>query len=487
MTAVSRGFLRALFSWPTLTLAVCLVAITAYGTLVTWAGLDISAWIVLLGSLTSSQSIIVLAFLWWIVTLMRIANRSTNELVLVRYGSRLHVLRGALGEAVGELMAAGAVIAVTTTAAAPWHWDLAWAAPNIYPALQAAFSSPLVALFAATVYAASAFLLLAVVGLSIALTVGSRWTLGCLLVIYVWAALSAFGVTNALSAIDISRAFTLVWAISTGSGPLPLVLLGLAAAGSVVAVGARDGGGNWRQLVLSASKRIVLWPSALSFAIALTVFSGSGSIAVDQALSAFFVGDNGDVVMYFAAMVPILAGATFAFAPAVAAAGERFEEEAIRDGSALRWVVRRFASCLVRAALMGVCIVCAVLIAAVIARPEAPSISWVTPAAFFAARVALQVTLYSAIGFVLLWFTPIAVTWPIALVGALALGYPFIYSLGTLNVFAAFASNPASPGSPLDWSRNGVLLLAFTLTIGALLIGAARNRTPHSSLKQIAG
>lgn len=484
MRSFARGFVATSTSWPTLVLVASLTLLTLYGTVDGWTDTDAGAWIVLLGSLSSSQSIIVLGLLWWIFILMRIASWRADELVLVRHGSRLRSLRVGLAEAVGALAAGGVLLAIPTVATAPWDWSVHWQVPGAFVPLQQLFTSPLTALVAVAAYAASAFLLVAVVGLSVALVLGVSWARTVLGVLYVWSALSAFGLTAGLAPLDVSRVFTLVWAITTNAGSYPQVLGGLAAAASVLLVIAAD-----RRLYVggigSLSAGHWLWaPVGLALVFSLTSFSGDSAQPAAVAVVGFFAGQYADLVTYCATMLPVLVAATVAIAPAAVSADGRYIEEASRWGSAPRWLLRHLRGALVRSAVAAAGIASVVMLTAIAVLLESPSTSLLTTTAVIAGRVFVQIALYAVVGLALLWFAPIAGAWAICVVVALALGYPLIVPLGSFNVFAAYSTNPVEGAVTFDHVPILTASLVLVVVVATALIGAARARSPIRNLNE---
>lgn len=480
MKITFRGFIYGISSAPTLILAAVMVSVTLYGTLVTWAGTDASAWVVLLSSLGTSQSIIVFGLLWWLVRIHAVAKWATNELVLVRSGSRVRALGGAVALALGELLATGLVIAIVSIASAPWRWHNEWHFSGGDQAIESFFTRPLTALLATGVYAAVAFMLVAILLFSVALRHGAQWAIGVSAVIYAWAAMSSFGVTDDVAVLDISRAFTLPWALTTGSFIFPLLLLAVAAFIAFRRVRVLDHFAHRRSWFAFDSRLAVLLPMLLSFVFAALAFVSMEHATQGELVVAFFAGDGGDLVLYLAAMGLILTGATVAIAPSVSSAEDRYTEESIRDGSARRWFTRHAVVWFLRSFAISAGIVLAVLAAALIVQPGTMAADLSRDAFIVFVRVAVQVFFYASLGQLLLWVAPIAVAWPTTIATALVLGYPFVLDLGDANVFAAFSTIHEGLPAIADWNS---IYGAFACAVAAVIATAMRattNRSPSS-------
>lgn len=499
MRFILRGAATAVTSWPTFAiLAYCITAVMVTRLNMAAEDQPRPTGDVLLFAVLSIRVIVSIGLLWWVLLLVPLVNRLTSEYVLLRAGSRTRALGIGVLECVGILATTGIVVLACVVAVAPWNWQQGWVSPDLIDAFGT--TNPVFGVLAAAAYAGLGMLGVGVAVLAIALLTGPRTALIVMIGLYLWAFLSAFGVTASLPALDLSRVFVLTLVLLEHAGAWPMLALAIAVTASILWVVARDRGWRIRPRALLTARQAGWAVVALAalFAVATTTVRGApetdpalGPVdPVRAILAGFFAGEYGSLAVFTAAMLPILLGATVALGPAVAAAEGRYLEEAIRMRGPVGWTLRHLRAAATRCILIGFGIVAVVTLVA-LARvgwlADIAHAAWPSFAGTLAAQVIVQLLFYVALGAALLWLAPIDVAWTITVGAALVLGYPLIAHLGPANIFAVFSNNPAAIRPTTTWTPTIAAGILALLALATALVAAARRRAPLANLNLTTG
>ncbi|MFT4229796.1 MAG: hypothetical protein QM602_05860 [Microbacterium sp.] len=453
-----------------------------------------NAWDIALPALTDTKISNVVVLGWWLITLLAPLPWIARPEALIRYGSRLTASLRAVGCLAAPLSAGTAAMAAASLLASQGGWSWAWSDAAVARSvgtetgaftaedLARWFDDPPLAAFATAAYGALFLLLLGLLAMTLAVTAGAGRAAVVLVAVFVWAALSSFGVFDGLPLLDASRLINLPWALHTGSAwALPLV----AALVSVACVAALGAAGSRRRPRLRA---LLAGPWALgAVPLLAAVFAaldpGNTSRSLSENLVGFFGGTFADLPRYLAVMTLVLAAATGAASRLDQRATERYVCEAIRLGSPARWTSRVLAAELGRAVVLALTIPIACALAFLLFRPASVAgFGAALPVVLIVAGLlAVQLAMYVTVILAARWVTAAAGTWPIIAGLGLVFGYPLFIALGPVNVFAAFSIDGLPPAGVQTSALIATAAVTLGATVTALVVGAARRLPPHAS------
>lgn len=485
---MTRRFLRALAPWPMLGAIVATVAFVLFrggGVPQATAG---NIWDRLFPALLDSMVTNVVLLGWWMLVLFPALSMLRRPEALVRYGSPAAAAWGILRRlALTLIVGMFSVTATAVVAAAPAGWSWSWSGTHVNSgtpdassaeALSLIFPSPLAALLASSFYLAAALFVFALAAVMVALVSGRSSGVTVIVVVYLWASLSSFGVFNNMGGLDASRAVNLPWGLythSVTSSMVMMIVIVLVSAFVLVRAGDRHRP-RLRELLTARGASLAIIGTAAGFA-ALSPAVGEADLGASVAR--FFSGSVGDIFQYLAVMVIVLGYATGAAARISSRATDRYVHEALRTGTPTRWTIRVLTAELPPLLLVSAGVPAAV--AAVYVATNPALISTISSGAvtvlFCAGLLMVQLLMYVAVIVATVWCTASASAWPMIAAIAIVFGYPLVVPFGNINVFAAFSmAAPSLEGISLSAVCASALVTAIAIAT-AVLAGRIR-RSP---------
>lgn len=484
---MTRRFIRGLAPWPTLGAIAATAAFVLFR-----GGIDPQAatgnlWDTLLPALLDTMVTNVVLLGWWMLVLFPALSLLRRPEVLVRYGSPVAAAWGALRRlALTLIVGMFSVTAIAVVAAGPAGWSWSWSGTHASSgtpgassaeALSRFFTSPLVALLAATAYLAAALLMLALVAVTVTLVAGRSAGVAVTVVVYLWASLSSFGVFNDAGGLDASRAVNLPWAFYTHSVTSSMVMMAVLVLASVfmLVVAGNRHRPRLREMLAVRGASLAVIGTAAGFA-SLSPATDDGNLGTSVAR--FFSGSGGDIFEYLAVMVLVLGYATGAAARISSRASDRYVSEALRAGTPARWTGR-----VLTAELLPLLVVSAgvpATVAGVYMAAHPTLVATISAGAvtvlICAGLLSVQLAMYIAVIVATVWCTASASAWPVVAAIAIIFGYPLVVPLGNINVFASFSM--AAPS--LEGVNLYAVLASALVTAGAVVTAFLAGRIRRS-------
>ena len=452
-------------------------------------------WDRLLPALVDTRVTNVVLVGWWMLALLPVLARLRSPEVLVRYGSLAAATRGALRTAlvplIVGLISVTVVAAVAVIAATPARWSWTWSTANpaagtpgasSAEALSHIFPSPLAAVLMTVGYLGAALVVLELVAATVTLLVSRSAGVALIVLLYLWASLSSFGVFNEAGPLDASRIFNLPWAIRTGAVTSSLSIMAvlvLVSVGLLVLTSGRQRP-RVRDLLTGRTVSVACVIVAAAGLAALSPIAGDTDLSA--AVARFFQGSAGDIVTYLAVMLLVLGYATAVAARITSRASESYVHEAVRVGTPARWTGRVLGAEVLPLVLVSAGIPLAVASVYAAANPALLSTgsSAVATVLICFVLLAVQIAMYLAVSIATVWCTASAAVWPLIVGIAIVFGYPLVVPLGDANIFASFTmSAPSVEG--VNWLAVGASGLVAVTAITIAVVAGRIRRSPATA------